>query len=125
MVGGAGTGEKLRKIRWTQGREALEYGLHKMEFSSGTQSGQTKFTASCRSRRVLASTKNSAASKVQQEFKVKGLSFSTSDPNNIAVVKWGRMYDVRKRSRRGQGRNQESQRSKFRLWETFLHSMSK
>ena len=34
--------------------------------------------------------KNSPTSKVQQGFKAKGLSFSTSDPNNIAVVKVGK-----------------------------------
>ena len=32
MVGGAGSGEKLRNIRWTRGIEALEDSLCKMEF---------------------------------------------------------------------------------------------
>ena len=34
--------------------------------------------------------KNSPTSKVQQGFKAKGLSFSTSDPNNFTVVKVGK-----------------------------------
>ena len=38
----------------------------------------------------FTSMKNSPTSKVQQGFKAKELSFSTSDPNNIAVVKVGK-----------------------------------
>ena len=34
VVGGAGGGEKLRKIKWTNGIEALEDNLDEMEFSS-------------------------------------------------------------------------------------------
>ena len=43
-----------------------------------------------RSRREFTSMKNSPTSKVWQGFKAKGLSFGTSDPNNITVVKVGK-----------------------------------
>lgn len=49
---------------WEWGKAGKEDSLCKMDFSSGTQSGQTKFTASSRSRRVFTSTKNSITSKV-------------------------------------------------------------
>lgn len=101
MVGGAGTGEELRKIRWTKGRETLEDSLHKMELSSGRQSGKTKFSTSSRSRGVFTSTKNSATSKVQQGFKAKGLKFSTPEPNNIAVVKVGKNVRLEEKKQKG------------------------
>ena len=70
--------------------EALEDSLCEMVIYSGRQGGQTTFTVSSSSRRVFTSMKNSAASKVQQGFMAKGLKFSTSDSNNITVVKVGK-----------------------------------